>query len=74
MKLTYLIFFFALSVTAQVTNPVVVSGGHIDSIGDCAAAENYFMSGLECGSALAAILLGIISVRRALSMGDNWND
>jgi hypothetical protein len=32
------------------------------------------MSGLECGSALAAILLGFQAVRRALSIGDNWND
>ena len=34
----------------------------------------YFTSGLETGSALAAILLGFIAVRRALSLGDNWND
>ena len=44
------------------------------------AAENdadlagYFTSGLETGSALAATLLGFIAVRRALSLGDNWND
>jgi hypothetical protein len=34
----------------------------------------YFMNGLEAGSALAATLLGFIAVRRALSLGDNWND
>jgi hypothetical protein len=34
----------------------------------------YFTSGLETGSALAATLLGFIAVRRALSLGDNWND
>jgi hypothetical protein len=34
----------------------------------------YFMNGLEVGSALAATLLGFIAVRRALSIGDNWND
>lgn len=34
----------------------------------------YFMNGLETGSALAATLLGFIAVRRALSLGDNWND
>jgi hypothetical protein len=38
------------------------------------AYASYFMTGLESGSALAAILLGFIAVRRALSMGDNWND
>ena len=44
------------------------------------AAENdsdlagYFTSGLETGSALAATLMGFIVVRRALSLGDNWND
>jgi hypothetical protein len=44
------------------------------------AAENdsdlagYFTSGLETGSALAATLMGFIAVRRALSLGDNWND
>ncbi|HXB58697.1 MAG TPA: hypothetical protein VNU95_03995 [Candidatus Acidoferrales bacterium] len=34
----------------------------------------YFTSGLETGSALAATLMGFIAIRRALSMGDNWND
>ncbi len=34
----------------------------------------YFMNGLEVGSALAATLFGFIAVRRALSIGDNWND
>jgi hypothetical protein len=38
------------------------------------AYASYFMMGLESGSGLAAILLGFIAVRRALSMGDNWND
>jgi hypothetical protein len=33
-----------------------------------------FESGLEYGSGLAAILLGYIAVRRALSLGDAWND
>ena len=50
------------------TNPLPVS------VGDTATAQDYFMLGLEYGSALAAILLGFISVRRALSMGDAWND
>ena len=34
----------------------------------------YFMNGLISGSGLAAVLLGFIAVRRALSIGDNWND
>ena len=50
------------------TNPLPVS------VGDTATAQDYFMEGLEYGSALAAILLGFLSVRRALSMGDAWND
>jgi hypothetical protein len=50
------------------TNPIPVT------LGDLATAQNYFLMGLEYGSGLAALLLGFISVRRALSMGDAWND
>lgn len=34
---------------------------------------SYFTAGLESGSALAAILLGFIAVRRALQMGEQWD-
>jgi hypothetical protein len=57
------------------------SGTFLDTPGtEKSAAEadsdlaGYFTSGLETGSALAATLLGFIAVRRALSLGDNWND
>jgi plastocyanin len=57
------------------------SGVFLDtSATEKSAAENdsdlagYFTSGLETGSALAATLMGFIVVRRALSLGDNWND
>ena len=50
------------------TQPIPVTLGGLD------VAQEYFMQGLIYGSTLAAILLGFISVRRALSMGDAWND
>ena len=50
------------------TQPIPVTLGGLDT------AQEYFMQGLIYGSTLAAILLGFISVRRALSMGDAWND
>lgn len=49
--------------------PVVVA-----DVGDALTAQDWFLTGLEYGSGIAAILFGFISVRRALSIGDSWND
>ncbi len=55
-------------VVNDTNSPVNTSAGSISE------AQSYFLDGLEYGSGLAAILFGFISVRRALSIGDSWND
>jgi hypothetical protein len=52
-------------------NPVPVS---VADIGDAETAQGWFLCGLEWGSGIAALLFGFITVRRALSLGDAWND
>ena len=51
-----------------------MSGGHVDSIGDIATAQEYFLEGLEWGGGIAVLVFGFMTVRRGLSMGDAWND
>lgn len=71
----FFLFFFAVSAFAQsdvnVTNVVTVT---VADVGDATTAQAWFLAGLEWGSGIAAVLFGFISVRRALSMGDSWND
>jgi hypothetical protein len=80
--LRLLILSVALSVwaTAQDT-PVLVDNStnqpvpvSVTDIGDVETAQGWFLAGLEWGSGIAALLFGFITVRRALSLGDSWND
>lgn len=43
-------------------------------IGDFGRYQADFLSGLEAGGVLSAVLFGFIVVRRALSLGDRWGD
>jgi|HubBroStandDraft_1064217.scaffolds.fasta_scaffold317686_3 hypothetical protein len=52
-------------------NPVPVT---LTDIGDVDTAQEWFLCGLEWGSGMAALLFGFMTVRRALSLGDAWND
>lgn len=52
-----------------VISPVVVS-----EVGDVQTGVDWFIDGLEWGSGIAALLFGFMTVRRALSLGDAWND
>jgi len=52
-------------------NPVPVT---LTDIGDVDTAQEWFLCGLEWGSGTAALLFGFMTVRRALSLGDAWND
>jgi len=53
---------------------VVVGSVVVSDVGDVATAQHWFLQGLVMGSGLAAIVFGFMMVRRALAMGDNWND
>lgn len=78
--LTLIASVFLLSAVAQdspvvvdntTNNPVPVS---VADIGDVDTAQDWFLTGLEWGSGIAALLFGFMTVRRALSIGDAWND
>ena len=67
----------AVFVANDTNSPVptfVVGSVSISDVGDAVTAESYFLQGLVCGSGLGAILFGFMMVRRALALGDNWND
>ncbi len=61
----------AVTVDNTTNNPVPVT---VADIGDAETAQDWFLTGLEWGSGIAALLFGFMTVRRALSLGDAWND
>jgi hypothetical protein len=78
--LTFVASMFLFSALAQdspvvventINNPVPVT---VADIGDADTAQEWFLTGLEWGSGIAALLFGFMTVRRALSLGDAWND
>ena len=78
--LTFAASIFLVSTIAQdapvvvdntTNNPVPVT---VADIGDAETAQDWFLTGLEWGSGIAALLFGFMTVRRALSLGDAWND
>ena len=77
MIVTFLLL-SCFSLRAQVTNFVIVvndtNSPVVTTAGTIAEAQDYFIQGLEWGSGIAAILFCFMCVRRALSMGDAWND
>lgn len=73
-KFLFLLLMSCAAVCSAQTNIVNVAGGTLDDVGTMEQGVSWFLDGLVWGSGIAALLFGFQSVRRALSMGDAWND